>query len=192
MIPCESDSHLVIVLDSDTNRLVQGWAAIVMGILSGSVPWFTMMVVHKRWTLLQKVDDTLGVFHTHAVAGFLGGITTGLFAEPQLCALFLPVTNSRGAVYGKNGGVQLAKQLAGAAFIAGWNIVVTTIICLIIRTVISLRMPEEQLTIGDDAVHGEEAYALWGDGEKYDSTKHSWYSEDNSQSKVSIGATQNV
>ena len=25
---------------------------------------------------------------------------------------------------------------------------------------------------GDDAVHGEEAYALWGDGEKYDPTKH--------------------
>jgi Amt family ammonium transporter len=28
--------------------LVQGWAAIVMGMLSGSIPWFTMMVVHKR------------------------------------------------------------------------------------------------------------------------------------------------
>lgn len=29
--------------------------------------------------------------------------------------------------------------------------------------------------IGDDAVHGEEAYALWGDGEKYDSAKHGWH-----------------
>ncbi|WOL16061.1 hypothetical protein Cni_G24843 [Canna indica] len=46
--------------------LVQGWAAIVMGVLSGSIPWFTMMIVHKRSRLLQKVDDTLGVFHTHA------------------------------------------------------------------------------------------------------------------------------
>lgn len=34
-------------------------------------------------------------------------------------------------------------------------------------------MPDEQLAIGDDAVHGEEAYALWGDGDKYDPTNSS-------------------
>ncbi|KAK0584351.1 hypothetical protein LWI29_011746 [Acer saccharum] len=37
-------------------------------------------------------------------------------------------------------------------------------------------MPEEQLVIGDDAVHGEEAYGLWGDGEKYDPRKHGLHS----------------
>lgn len=66
----------------------------------------------------------------------------------------------------------MAKQLAGGAFIIGWNLVVTSIICVVINTVIPLRMSEEQLEIGDDAVHGEEAYALWGDGETYDSSKH--------------------
>ncbi|OVA14977.1 Ammonium transporter [Macleaya cordata] len=171
--------------------LVQGWAAIIMGVLSGSIPWFTMMIIHKRSTLLQKVDDTLGVFHTHAVAGLLGGIGTGLFAEPELCTLFLPVTNSMGAVYGD--GMQLVKQIVGASFIIGWNVVVTTIICLVIRLVMPLRMSEEQLLIGDDAVHGEEAYALWGDGEKYDLSKHGWYSEDHtSHDKTSSGATQLV
>lgn len=35
--------------------LVQSWAAIVMGMLSGSIPWFTMMILHKKSTLLQKV-----------------------------------------------------------------------------------------------------------------------------------------
>ncbi|GMY12621.1 ammonium transporter 3 member 1-like [Fagus crenata] len=152
--------------------LVQGWAAIVMGVLSGSVPWFTMMIVHKRSKLLQKVDDTLGVFHTHAVAGLLGGILTGVFAEPELCNLFLPVTNSRGGVYGGSGGKQVLKQIAGGFFIIGWNMVITTIICLAIKLLVPLRMPDNELLIGDDAVHGEEAYALWGDGEKYDSTKH--------------------
>lgn len=158
--------------------LVQGWAAIVMGVLSGSIPWFTMMVVHKRCSLLQKIDDTLGVFHTHAVAGILGGVLTGLFAEPELSALFLPVTNSRGAIYGGSGGMQLVKQLAGAGFIVVLNVIVTTIICLLIRLVIPLRMHEEQLLVGDDAAHGEEAYALWGDGETYDESKHGWYSDD--------------
>ncbi|PQM35580.1 ammonium transporter 3 member 1 [Prunus yedoensis var. nudiflora] len=152
--------------------LVQGWAAIVMGVMSGSVPWFTMMIVDKRWKLLSAVDDTLGVFHTHAVAGFLGGVLTGLFAEPELCALFLPVTNSRGGVYGGSGGMQILKQIVGALFIIGWNIVATSIICLVLRCIVPLRMPEEQLLIGDDAVHGEEAYALWGDELNSDDTSH--------------------
>ncbi|KAJ6299020.1 hypothetical protein OIU76_020071 [Salix suchowensis] len=173
--------------------LVQGWAAIIMGILSGSVPWFTMMIVHKRWTLIQKIDDTLGVFHTHAVAGLLGGVLTGVFAEPELCALFLPVTNSRGGVYGGSGGIQILKQLVGGGFIIGWNLVVTSIICVVINLVIPLRMSDEHLLIGDDAVHGEEAYALWGDGEKYDSTKHRDTTEEGSvQTRRSTGATQVV
>lgn len=152
--------------------LVQGWAAMVMGILSGSIPWFSMMILHKKSALLQKVDDTLAVFHTHAVAGLLGGILTGLLAEPTLCNLILPVQDSRGAFYGKGGGVQLLKQLVGALFVIGWNIVSTTVILLVIRWFIPLRMPDEELAIGDGAVHGEEAYALWGDGEKYDPTRH--------------------
>jgi Amt family ammonium transporter len=157
--------------------LVQGWAAIAMGVVSRSVPWFTMMVLHKKSTLLQKVDDTLGVLHTHAVAGILGGALTGLFAEPHLCAFFLPDPESRGAFYRGKGGVQFLKQLAGAAFIIGWNVVMTSLILLVIRLVIPLRMSDEQLLIGDDAVHGEEAYALWGDGEKYDISKHGWSDE---------------
>ncbi|KAJ4979994.1 hypothetical protein NE237_010774 [Protea cynaroides] len=152
--------------------VVQSWAAIVMGILSGSIPWFTMMILHRKSTLLQKVDDTLGVLHTHAVAGLLGGVLTGLLAEPVLSNLVLPKTGSRGAFYGKQGGMQLIKQVVAALFVIGWNIVSTTVILLAIQLFIPLRMSEEQLTIGDDAVHGEEAYALWGDGEKYDAIKH--------------------
>ncbi|XP_020111714.1 ammonium transporter 3 member 3-like [Ananas comosus] len=170
--------------------VVQGWAAIVMGVLSGSVPWFTMNVIHRHWSLLQAIDDTLGVFHTHAVAGVLGGISTGLFAEQTLCNLFLPVTNSHGAVYGGVGGSQLGKQIAGALFIIGWNVVVTSIICLVIKLVVPLRIPDDQLLIGDDAVHGEEAYALWGDGEKLDTTRSG---EDNTEhSAFAVGVTQNV
>ncbi|XP_008805028.1 ammonium transporter 2 member 1-like [Phoenix dactylifera] len=151
--------------------LVQTWAAIVMGVLSGSIPWFTMMILHKKSALLQKVDDTLAVFHTHAVAGLLGGLLTGLLAEPALCRLVLPVPDTRGTAYG-GGAVQLGKQLVGALFVIGWNLVATTAILLAIGRFIPLRMPDEQLMIGDDAAHGEEAYALWGDGERYDATRH--------------------
>ncbi|KAL6528590.1 ammonium transporter Amt2 [Orobanche minor] len=153
--------------------VVQSWAAIIYGVLSGSIPWYSMMILHKKSTLLQKVDDTLAVFYTHAVAGFLGGLLTGVFAHPTLCSMILPVTNTKGAIYG--GGILIVKQLLAALFIIGWNFISTTVILLLIRLIIPLRMPEEQLMIGDDAVHGEEAYALWGDGEKYDSAKHGWH-----------------
>lgn len=151
--------------------LVQAWAALVMGILSGTIPWFTMMSLSRKLSFLQKIDDTLGVFHTHAVAGTLGGALTGLFAHPTLSNLFLAVPNSKGGFYGSKGGVQFLKQLVGAGFIIGWNVIVTSIILLIIRLVIPLRMSEEELKIGDDAAHGEEAYALIGQGQK-ESTVH--------------------
>jgi Amt family ammonium transporter len=145
----------------------------IMGICAGSIPWYTMMIFHKRSWVLQQVDDTLGVFHTHAVAGFLGGILTGLFAEPHLANYFVARSNEQGAFYGGHvGGRQFAKQLVGALFIVGWNLAVTSIILNIVRLIVPLRMSEENLIVGDDAVHGEEAYALWGDGEKYDITKH--------------------
>ncbi|KAI3960338.1 hypothetical protein MKW98_017062 [Papaver atlanticum] len=114
--------------------LVQSWAAI-------------------KSTLLQKVDDTLGVFHTHAVAGLLGGLLTGLFAEPVLCELLLPVKGSRGEFYGGTGGMQFFKQLVGALFVKVWNLLSTSIILLLIRLVIPLRMRDNQLMIGDDAAH---------------------------------------
>ncbi|EXC26033.1 Ammonium transporter 3 member 1 [Morus notabilis] len=158
--------------------VVQGWAAIIMGILSGSIPWFTMMVVHKKSKLLQKVDDTMAVLHTHAVAGTLGGILAGLFAEPKLCFLFYTVRNEyMGLFYGLQLGKagtgfrQLGIQLYGILFVVVINVIVTSIICYLVGLVVPLRMSDEDLEIGDEAAHGEEAYAIWGQGEKENSTK---------------------
>ncbi|CAN6469940.1 unnamed protein product [Victoria cruziana] len=152
--------------------VVQGWGAILMGMLSGSIPWFTMMIVHKKSSLLQKVDDALGVLHTHAVGGFIGGILTGLLAQPNLSVMSMSPHKSRGAFYGGEGRIQIVKQLAASLFVVSWNVAATTVILLCIRIFVPLRMSEEQLVIGDDAVHGEEAYAIWGDGERFDATRH--------------------
>lgn len=88
------------------------------------------------------MDDTLGVFHTHTIARVVGGALTSLFTEPILCSLLLLVTNSKGAFYNLGyGGVQFLKEIMGALFITGWNFVVTTIILLMIKLVIPIRMP---------------------------------------------------
>lgn len=160
--------------------LVQGWAAIVMGICSGAIPWFTMMVVHKKSELLQKVDDTMAVFHTHAIAGSLGGILTGLFANPRLCYLFYAKYGSyMGLFYGFHTGMvrdgfrQIGLQLIGILFIVVLNVVMTSLICLLVRLFVPLRMTEEDMEIGDEAAHGEEAYAIWGQGERMENSRFS-------------------
>lgn len=66
----------------------------------------------------------------------------------------------------KKGFTQMMYQIIGAGFITLWNVVATSLICILVRRIVDLRMNEEDLEIGDDAVHGEEAYALWGDGER--------------------------
>ncbi|MHB8253734.1 MAG: ammonium transporter [Acidiferrobacter sp.] len=143
--------------------VVSGYGALIIGLCSGIIPWYTMNVLGKRLSLFRKVDDTLGVFHTHAVAGLLGGILTGVLATKAGCAAFA-LTNPGGAIDGN--WHQIVLQLEGAGFIIVLNIVVTYILLKLISFVVPLRMSEEDLLVGDDAAHGEQAYALYGDGER--------------------------
>lgn len=153
---------------------MDSWAAIVMGALSGSIPWYTMMVLHRRSAFFQCVDDTLGVFHTHAVAGILGGVLSGVFAKPNLLNMIYGpnISYGPGLLYSfKEGKVglgftQVGYQLLGAIFVTVWNVIITSLICIVISRIVDLRMKDEDLEVGDDAAHGEEAYALWGDGER--------------------------
>jgi len=142
--------------------VVSGWGAIVMGILSGSIPWISMNTMGKKLSFFTKVDDVLGVVHTHAIAGFLGGFMVGILATLEGSAAF-PTLDPGGAIAGN--GRQVWVQIVGALFIIGWNIVWTSLILLFIQYVlrIPLRMSEEQLLIGDDAIHGEEAYYFHDD-----------------------------
>ncbi|KAB2049630.1 hypothetical protein ES319_A13G190100v1 [Gossypium barbadense] len=161
--------------------VVQCWAAIIMGIISGSVPWYTMMVLHNKVKLLKLVDDPIAIFHTHAIAGGLGGILTGFFAVPKLCRLFYMVTDWEkylGLVYGLQNGrtpagfKQMGIQIAAMGFVIVLNVVVTSIICWFIGLIVRLRMSDEELENGDDAVHGEEAFALWHEGERLVGRRH--------------------
>ncbi|CAI0434203.1 unnamed protein product [Linum tenue] len=119
----------------------------------------------------------MAIFHTHAIAGSLGGILTGIFAEPKLCRIFYLVPDFHDNRAGA-GFKQLGVQLLGILFVVFVNVIMTSIICVLIRLVVPLRLSEEELSTGDDAIHGEEAYALWGDGEKYESRHDSFYGAD--------------
>lgn len=168
-------------MSSLVTGVVQGWAAILMGLISGSIPWYTMMVLHRKIKLLRLVDDPMAVFHTHAVAGILGGILTGFFAVPKLCRLFYMVPDWEkyiGLAYGLQNGRtsagfrQIGVQLAGIGFVICLNIATTSLICWFIRLIVPLRLSEEELETGDEGVHGEVAFALFGDGERFQNSKH--------------------
>lgn len=136
-----------------------GWGAIIIGFATGTIPWMSMNLLGKKVKFMRSVDDTLGVIHTHMVAGFIGGFFTGLFSTAKGVAAFGD-TNNGGAIDGN--GRQVWLQIIGALFIIGWNIVWTSLIMIFIKYVcrIPLRMTEEQLLAGDDGVHGEAAYSF--------------------------------
>jgi ammonium transporter, Amt family len=146
---------------------VDGWGAIIVGVCAGIIPWLSMNKFQKLG-FMQKVDDTLGVFSTHGVAGLMGGLLTGILANPAMLQYIgtdkdAPGVNITGLIYGNPN--QLLLQAEGAAFIIVYNVILTFIILKVISIFVSLRMDEATLKVGDDAVHGETAYAIGVEGE---------------------------
>jgi Amt family ammonium transporter len=146
---------------------VDGTGAIIIGVCAGIIPWLAMNKLQKT-KLMMKVDDTLSVFSTHGVAGLMGGLLVGVLANPDMLEYIgtdkdAPGVNITGWLYGNAG--QLLLQAEGAAFIIVYNIIATFIILKIISFITPLRMEDAILKIGDDAVHGETAYAIGTEGE---------------------------
>jgi Amt family ammonium transporter len=146
---------------------VDGWGAIIIGVCAGIIPWLSMNKFQKLG-FMQKVDDTLSVFSTHGVAGLMGGLLTGILANPAMLEYIgtdkdAPGVSVTGLLYGNPS--QLLIQAEAAAFIIVYNIIATYIILKVISMFVSLRMDEATLKVGDDAVHGETAYAIGVEGE---------------------------
>jgi ammonium transporter, Amt family len=146
---------------------VDGWGAIIIGIVAGIIPWMSMNWLQKSSWMMQ-VDDTLSVFSTHGVAAICGGLLTGLLANPAMLQYIgtekdAPGVNVTGLFYGN--AHQFLLQIYGALFIIALNAIVTYIILKVISFIVPLRMDDAMLKVGDDAVHGETAYAIGVEGE---------------------------
>src|ERR1700728_2258747 len=141
---------------------VNGWGAIIIGVVAGIIPWMSMNWFQKT-KLMLRVDDTLSVFSTHGVAAVCGGLLTGVLACPDMLEYIgtdkdAPGVSATGWLYGNPS--QLLLQAEGALFIIVYNAILTFIILKVISIFVSLRMDEATLQVGDDAVHGETAYAI--------------------------------
>jgi Amt family ammonium transporter len=137
---------------------VNGYSALIIGIVAGVLPWLSMNKLGKT-RLFTRVDDTLGVFHTHGVAGASGGLLTGVLASPNMIVYIGTGTTASvsvtGLVYGN--AHQLFVQALALAFIIGYDAVATFVVIKLVSFVVPLRMTEAELEHGDDLVHGEVA-----------------------------------
>lgn len=127
------------------------FGAAIIGILAGLVVVFVVWLLDYKL----KIDDPVGAVAVHGGCGLLGTICVGLFAcgtdtMPKALGLF----------YG--GGFDfLITQLTGIGAVALWTAVTMTIVFLIIKYTIGLRVSEEEEIVGLDKLeHGlESAYA---------------------------------
>jgi Amt family ammonium transporter len=142
---------------------VNGLGAIIIGVVASAVVWVAWYTLPKYVWPFNKVDDALGVIYTHGIAGLLGGLLVGVLADPNV--IEYPAAPG-GAAFSGAGWIwghhphQLLVQFLTALTIIVWDGVVTFLIWMIIKYVfrMKLRFSDEELYVGDVAVHGEEAY----------------------------------
>jgi Amt family ammonium transporter len=140
---------------------VNGWGAIIIGVVDATIVWFAIRYL-SRVRPFRDVDDTLGVIFTHGIAGLCGGLLVGLLADPALVeyigvggAANLP--GKEGLLLG-GGWTLLRWQAETAAWVIAYTAVATFIILKVIGIFIPLRLSDEELEIGDHAIHGNEVY----------------------------------
>src|SRR6266702_2343997 len=138
---------------------VNGFGAIIIGVVDSAIVWFAWNYLSKVRPF-SKVDDALGVVYTHGIAGLFGGLLVGLLADPHMIVYLgigkSPNVTTSGLFYGHPH--QLLVQAGAALTIIVWDALVTFLILRGIGLFMKLRIPDEELEIGDVAVHGEEAY----------------------------------
>lgn len=138
---------------------VNGYGALLIGLAAGLIPWVTMNVWGQRG-IFRRVDDTLGVVHTHAIAGAIGGLMTGLLADPAMVEYLgvKPAANVAvtGLFYGNPH--QFLVQLGALAVVVAYSALGTYAVLKLVGLVVPLRASRAELEVGDQAIHGEDAY----------------------------------
>lgn len=141
---------------------VSGWGAIVIGVFSGVLPWLAFYKLMPRL----KVDDPLGVFPGHGVAGLTGGVLTGFLADPSVTQYIYP--GLTGAFFGNFYLVEI--QVFAAAVTIAYSFVLTYIIFKVVGKITPLQETEPTLKLGDLGIHGEVAYPEEGETDEMTGT----------------------
>ena len=119
--------------------------AAIVGIVSG------LLVIFGVWFLdnVLKIDDPVGAVAVHFLNGIWGTLAVGLFATSTA-----PESGLTGLFYG--GGFELfGKQLLGVLTVAAWTAVTMTLVFLVIKKTVGLRVSRHEEVVGLDLTeHG--------------------------------------
>ncbi len=118
--------------------------AIIIGAGAGVICFGAIELVQKI-----RIDDALAVWGVHGMGGTWGALATGIFVGIGFGGLAEGVTR----------GEQILIQIVGIVAAAVWAFVLTSIILLVIKYTIGLRVSEQEEILGLDASqHGEITY----------------------------------
>jgi Amt family ammonium transporter len=140
---------------------VNTFGAMIVGVVASSLVWMSWNWL-GRTKFFMKVDDTLGVVHTHGIAGLIGGLLVGILADPNVIIYNgngkdVSDVTAAGWLWGHHP-AQILVQLLAALTIIVWDALVTIAILKFLGLFMKLRAPDDVLAEGDIAVHMEEAY----------------------------------
>ena len=122
--------------------------AIFVGAFGGLFAFFAVAKLKSAF----GYDDALDVFGIHGVAGIVGAILTGVFADPS-------VNEAAGLLYGN--AKQVLIQIEGVIATIVYSGILTAIIVIIAKALTGLRVSEQEEIEGlDRGQHGESAYNL--------------------------------
>ncbi len=118
------------------------WGSVIVGLIAGIIVVFSVGFFDSI-----KIDDPVGATSVHLVCGIWGTLAVGLFDQ------------SAGLFYG--GGItQLIAQFIGIIAIGLFTVIMTSILWVIIKSLIGIRVSsEEELKGLDIGEHGMEAYS---------------------------------
>ncbi|HHW20195.1 ammonium transporter [Thermodesulfovibrio thiophilus] len=123
--------------------------SVIIGAIAGVICYFSVTAMKPKL----GYDDALDVFGIHGLAGIMGAILTGVFADPSVNEA------GKGLLYGN--AKQVLIQLAAVGVTMLYTAIMTCVIFLIIRLFMKIRVHEEDEIIGlDSSAHGEKAYNL--------------------------------
>lgn len=141
-----------LVAITASTAFVEPWAAVVIGAVAGMVMVFSVLFFDR----VVKVDDPVGAFSVHGVAGIWGTLSTGFFASP---ALVEKVGIGQPGLFYGGGFHQLWVQFLGIAASFAFVFIASFIILYAIKVTVGLRISREEELIGlDISEHGASGY----------------------------------
>jgi Amt family ammonium transporter len=142
---------------------VNGYGAIIIGVVASTIVWMSIRFL-SRAPVFRHVDDTLGVIYTHGIAGLCGGLLVGLLANSNIVEYIGVTKTGASNLPGVSGllvsgsWTLLRWQAEAGLWVILFSGTMTFILLKLVGIFMPLRLSDEELEIGDHAIHGNEVY----------------------------------